>query len=169
MIGSSRRPCSKASTPTLGGEPEPTGRDHADEVAAGEREHVAVDVAHPGDEMIGTVAHGYRQFAVRAAVAVEFPTGPFVQDFFGQFSLESTVVPFHQVGINLGDRPEAGQFTRLRGTLQRAGKHPGEGKFPKALPDLAGALLPMFVQRQVGSARSLPRIGPSRVAVPGDE
>ena len=101
---------------------EPAGRDHADDVAAGERQHVALDAAHAGDEAVGPGGDVLRRFAVRAAVAEQLPAGPLLQDVPGQLPLEAAVVPLDQVRIDLRDRPEAGQLARLRGTLQRAGE-----------------------------------------------
>src|SRR5437762_13892973 len=53
--------------------PMPAGRDHADDVAAGERQNVALDVLRPSDEAVRPGGHVFGEFAVRAAVAVEFP------------------------------------------------------------------------------------------------
>src|SRR5262249_49385778 len=98
----------------------------------------------------------------------------------------AAVVPLHQVGIDLRDRPprtapspvgrgrgrgerEAGQLARLRGAPQGAGEDAGEREPAQPLLELAGGALPALLQRPVRPTRSLARVGPGRVAVPGDE
>jgi hypothetical protein len=49
--------------------------------------------------------------------------------------------------------------------LQRARKNLREGKLLQSLADLAGPLFAPFIERQVGSTRFAPRIGPLRIAM----
>src|SRR5262245_7166048 len=47
----------------------PTGRDHPDDVAAGERQNVAHHAVDPGDEAVGPRGDVLRRLTIRAAVA----------------------------------------------------------------------------------------------------
>jgi hypothetical protein len=96
---------------------EPAGRDHPDDVPAGEGEHVAADAVYPGDEAVGAGGDDSRRFPVRRAVAVEFPAGPLLEDLAGPFALGSAVVPLQQVLIDFRACREAGQRAGLRGPL----------------------------------------------------
>src|SRR5690242_20237033 len=82
-------------------QPEPTGRDHPDDVGAGERQDVPADVLYPGDEAVGPGGDVVRGFPAGAAVAEEFPARPLLQNVPGLPPLEAAVVPLHQVGIDL--------------------------------------------------------------------
>src|SRR5207248_2746543 len=95
--------------------------------------------------------------------------GLLLEDLLGLLPLEAAVVPLDQIRFDLRDGPEAAQFARPRGPLQRAGEDGGECVAPEFLADLAGAGLTGLVQRQVGAAGVLARVGPGRVAVPGEE
>ena len=55
---------------------EPAGRDHADDVAAGKPQHVAIDVVDAGEKAVGTGGDVFGRFALGAAIMVEFPAGP---------------------------------------------------------------------------------------------
>src|SRR5437016_4154045 len=57
-------------------QPEPTRRDHPDDVGAGERQDVALDAACPGDEAVGPGGDVLRRLTAGAAVAEHFPAGP---------------------------------------------------------------------------------------------
>ena len=108
-------------------------------------------------------------FAARTAVAKQFPAGPILVDFGGQFSLEAAVIPLHQIGVCLGDIAEAGQLTCPAGALQWARKDLRKGELPQPLADLASALFAAFIQRQVGSTSLAARISPLRIAMPREE
>jgi hypothetical protein len=109
-----------------------------------------------------------RGFAVRAAVAEQLPTRSVFLDVAGKRPLPAAVVPFDEVGIDLGDCPKARQFTRLRGTLQGTGEHADKGESPQSLTQLTRMLLAAFIQRQVGSTRVLVGVRPRRIAMPGE-
>jgi hypothetical protein len=109
-----------------------------------------------------------RRFAVQGAVAEQLPTRPVFQDVAGKRPLPAAVVPFDEVGIDLGDCSTAGQFTRLRGTLQGTGEHADKGEPSQSLTQLARMLFAAFIQRQVGSTRVLVGVRPGRIAVPGE-
>ena len=79
-----------------------------------------------GNEAVGTHGHVVRRFAARTAVTKQFPTGSIALDIRGQHPLEATVVPFHQVGIDLGDLP-AGRSIWLVGRTSLAGDYPFAG------------------------------------------
>src|SRR5437899_964253 len=81
-------------------QPEPAGRDHANNVPAGECQNVALDVTNLGDEPIGPNGNVARRFAAGAAVAIQFPTGLFLKYLPRQLPFELAVVPLDQVGID---------------------------------------------------------------------
>src|SRR5262245_46843575 len=152
---------------TTRAEPRP-GRDHPDDVAAGDRQHVARDGLYPGEKAVSAGGNVSRRFPVGTAIAVEFPAGPLLEDVARQLPLEAAVVPLDQIVIDSRADAEPGQRTRLRGPQQRTGENAGEGKLPQPPTQLPGMLLPPFIQRQVGSTRVLLGVGPGRVAVPGE-
>src|SRR5262249_45213666 len=63
-----------------GGHAVPAGRDHPDDVAAGERQHVARHAVNPGNEAVGARGDLLRRVVVRATVAEQLPTRPVFQD-----------------------------------------------------------------------------------------
>jgi hypothetical protein len=73
------------------------------------------------------------------------------------------------VVIELGDVGKAGQATRCGRSLQRTCKYLREGELSQLFANFASALLSALVERQVGAAGFLIRIGPGRVAVPGEK
>src|SRR5262249_51173476 len=79
---------------------EPARRDRPDDVAAGERQHVAGEAVDPGDDAVGPTGDVFGRFSLGAAIAVEFPAGPLLQDVAGQLSLVAAVIPLDQVGID---------------------------------------------------------------------
>src|SRR5207247_4159718 len=102
---------------------EPAGRDHADDVGAGERQDVACDRSRLGDKAVGTGGHVSGRLTAGAAVAEHLPTGPLLQDVPGELSLVTAVIPLQQTGIDLDRTAETSQRARLRGALQRAGEN----------------------------------------------
>src|SRR5258707_12327652 len=90
---------------------EPAGRDHPNDVAAGECQHVAGAAVFPGDEAVGPQGDVCWRFALGTAIAVEFPAGLLLQDVAGQLSLEAAVVPLDQVAINF--RADTGAGHRM--------------------------------------------------------
>src|SRR5262249_6642567 len=114
----------------------PACRNHPNDVAAGERQYVAIDAVYPLDEAVGPHGNGFGRFAAGGAIAVEFPAGPLPQDVVGQLPLVAAVVPLDEVGIYLGAGPEAGQFARLRGTLQGAGENADKREPAQSLAQL---------------------------------
>src|SRR5438105_782180 len=83
--------------PRLRRQAQPTGRDHADDVAAGKPQHVAIDVVDAGEEAGGTGGDVCGRFAFGAAIMVEFPAGPFPHDVARSLALEAAVIPLDQV------------------------------------------------------------------------
>src|SRR5262245_2812968 len=75
------------------GEAEPPGRDHADDVAAGERQHVAADGLRPADEVVGAPGHVLGGLTAGAAVAEQLPAGPLIHDVNGHLPLVAAVDP----------------------------------------------------------------------------
>src|SRR5437764_1127053 len=59
-------------------QPEPAGRDHADDVATRERQDVAVDAADLGNKVVGPGRDVPGGFAVGAAVLEQFPVCPVI-------------------------------------------------------------------------------------------
>ena len=147
---------------------EPAGRNHTDDVAAGESQHIARDAVYPSEKAVRAGGNVSRRFPVWTAIAVELPAGPLLQDVACQLPLEAAVVPLDQVVIDFRASPEAGQLTGLRGPQQRTGENAAEGKLPQPPAQLPCMLLPPFIQRQVGSTRVLVGVGLGRVAVPGE-
>src|SRR5262249_3250995 len=96
---------------------EPAGRDHPDDVSAGECQHVAGAAVYPGDEAVGPHGDVCWRFALGTAVAIEFPAGPLLQHVAGQLSIEAPVLPLIQLVTDFRADTEAGQFARLRGAL----------------------------------------------------
>ena len=80
-----------------------------------------------------------------------------------------TVIPFDQIGIDFGHSPEAGQFARPPGTLQRTGEDVCERHPLKPLAQATGIPFAMLGERNVGQAGVLARQAPLRFAMPGKE
>src|SRR5437899_3291078 len=134
-------------SPGAGRQSQPASGDHPDDVSTGKRQDIALDAAHPSDKAIGPGGDVLRRFSVRAAVAEHLPAWPLLEDVLGPLALETAIVPLHQVRIDIGNLPEAGQRAGLCGTLQRTGENPGERKTLQPLAEQAGALLSPFIQR----------------------
>src|SRR5262249_17285876 len=122
----------------------------------------------PGDEAIRAGSNVFRRFTLRTAIAIEFPAGPLFQHVACRFPLKAPVVPLDQIVIDCRARAEAGQLTGLRGPLERTAENAGEGKLPQPLTQVPRMLLASLIQRKVSSTRVLVRVGPGRVAMPGE-
>ena len=55
---------------------EPAGRNHPDDVTAGERQHIAPDAVYPREKAVRAGCHISRRLTVGTTIAVEFPAGP---------------------------------------------------------------------------------------------
>src|SRR5438552_876042 len=117
---------------------EPTGGEHPKKMAARKKQHIALDRAQPAHDTISTRAHLGRRFPSRATVPEQLPVRPFHVDLRRAAALIIAVVPFKQIAINLGYRPETRQFASSYSSLQRAGKHLGEAQSTKPMSKLAG-------------------------------
>ena len=148
---------------------EPSSRDHPDDVPARKCQNVPLDAHDAGDDPIGSGGDIFGGLAFGAAVTKKLPGGPLPLDVPKHQPLVAAVIPLDQVGIDLRDRSKTGEFARPRGALKRAGEDGREGESPQSLTELAGAILADRVQGDVGPAGALARIGPGRVAVPGEE
>src|SRR4030095_14916531 len=100
------------------------------------------------------------------AVAEQEPAGTLGLNLGGAAPLILAVVPFDQITIHCGHRPEAGQLTGPGRALQGTGIHLGERQAAQPFPELAGVALAALGQRQVGQSRVLAREAPSRLAMP---
>ena len=108
-------------------EAEPARGKHAEKVAAGEDEHVALDGALARADFrhdaIGPSGDVARRLSAGAAVAEEEPVGPLGVNLLRPQPLVLAVVPLDEVGIDDGRGAEAGQFAGLPGPPERTGEH----------------------------------------------
>src|SRR4051794_20205571 len=71
--------------PGSGRHSQPAGRNHPDDVAAGERQHIAGGFVQPADEVLGPNRDLLRRLTARTAVAEQFPAGTILQNVPGNF------------------------------------------------------------------------------------
>src|SRR5262245_21164451 len=146
-------------------EPEPAGRERAQEVPAREEQHVARERADALHDAVGAGPDLRRRLAAGAAVDEDQPIGPLGVDLGAGAPLVAAVVPLDQIGIDLGLGPEARQLAGARRAHERAREHLDEGHPAQPLAEAAGVALAALGQRKVGAARVLSRDGPGRLAV----
>ena len=109
-------------------EAEPAGGEHPKKMAARKKQHVALDRVHPAHDTISTRAHLTRRFPSRATVPEQLPVWALHVDFRRAAALIIAVVPFEQIAINFGYRPETRQFATSYSSLQWAGKYLSESQ-----------------------------------------
>ncbi len=90
--------------------PQPAGRDHADDLGAGESSDIAVDWPHEVNKSISTSGDLLGRFPVGRAIALEIPVWPRAMHIGGQKPLVVAVVPFRQVWTYLGMISESGKL-----------------------------------------------------------
>jgi hypothetical protein len=138
-------------------------------VAVAEDERVDLGAAKLLDDPVGAPAHVRRDLAARGRVGPERPARPLSADICGRPPVVLAVVPLHQVVTQLGCTAEAGQLAGLASPAQRARQDEPEAAASKRLPDQPRLPLAFLVQRDVGSARVLPRDRPLRLAVTDED
>jgi len=98
----------------------PTCSKGTQEVAAGEDQHVSFDCLNAADDTIRSDPDFRTRLASGTPVAEKLPLRILRVNFSGTPALELTIVPFHQVGIDLRPVGESRQFT----SATRASKRP---------------------------------------------
>ena len=96
---------------------EPARRQDAEYVAVREQSDISVCIEGPVDDGAGTDRHLPDRLPARDAVAEEGPAGPVAVDVVGGAAFVIAIVPFAQVGLDLGDSAETGQFAGAPGAL----------------------------------------------------
>src|SRR5213079_122975 len=132
---------------------------------ARKNQHVAFDGPDATENTIGASANLFRRFSVGTTVAKQLPVGSLRVNLDGSKTFIIAVVPFDQIGIDLGCRAEARWFTRSNGALQRTGEHFGENQSSQALPQPLGVEFAATGQRQIGKPRMLARDAPGGFAM----
>src|SRR5271170_2525670 len=102
-------------------------------MAAGKHNRLIIRCAKAPDDAIGAGADLAWLLAVRAPVAEQEPAGSVRKDFAGLPPLVVAVVPFGQVGINLGGVAEPSECAGADRTLKRTGENPIKLKSLKTL------------------------------------
>src|SRR5215467_3475246 len=148
-------------------QPEPARPEHAEDVAAREDQHVAVDGAHLRHHAVGPGPDLRGRLAVGAAVAEEVPVRALGVDVLARAPFVAPVVPLEQICIDLGQIAEAGPLAGVGRALKRAGEDPGELASLEATAQRVGLALACLGQGQVGQARVLAGQSPGRLTVPG--
>ena len=148
-------------------QPQPAGGEHPQEMAAGKKQHVALEGSHPAQHAVSPRAYLVRRFTSGATVAEQLPIRALSIDLGRASALVLAVVPFDQIAIHFGDGPEAGQLTGPCRALQGARKHLREIQSDQSFPERAGVLLAVLRQRQIGKPRMLTGEAPRRFAVSG--
>ena len=87
-------------------------------MAAGKHDRTVIGRAKAGDDAIGARAHIGWLLAVRAPVAKQEPARALAKDFAALASLVVAIVPFDQVGVDLGGVAEASERARAGRPLQ---------------------------------------------------
>ena len=95
--------------------PNPTSRQHPQQMPVGEAQHVAVQPPHPGYDPVSPMAHVRRRLAVGNAVGPQGPAGPILSDRRRGQSFVVAVVPLGKVLTDFGDVAEP----RERASLER--------------------------------------------------
>src|SRR5437867_8467606 len=99
-------------SPGRGLEPEPAGAQHPQEMPAREEQDVSPRFPHAAHHAVGPGADLVWRLAARAAVAEELPVGTLGVNLGAGASLILPVVPFDQILVDLGSRPESSQLAR---------------------------------------------------------
>src|SRR5215831_10701906 len=149
-----------------GRESEPPHRQYPQEMSAGKQQDIPLHRAHAAQHAIGALAHLFRRFSPWASVAENLPVRTLRVDFLAGQALVFAIVPFHQVGIRLGDSAKPGQFGGTGSALQWTRKHLGNRKACQPIPKLPSVLFATFGQWEVGQSRMLARHCPRSLGVP---
>src|ERR1700750_120346 len=95
-------------------------------MSARKEQDVLPDRPNTHDHAVCSGADLIRRLSSWAAVTEQMPVRAFLANFLGTLAFVLAVVPFHEVAVDLGHSPEAGQFARASRTLQRTGEHLSE-------------------------------------------
>src|SRR5262249_20087684 len=123
-------------------QPEPARPEHAQDVAAREDQHVAIDGADLRHHPVGPGPDLRGGLAVGAAVSEEVPIRALGVDVLARAALVAPVVPLEEVGIDLRDVSEARALTSVRCPLQRAREDAAEALPLEAPPEGVGLMQP---------------------------
>jgi len=110
----------------LGRLAQPARGEHAQHVAVGEDQDVALRGADLGDHPVDSAADIRGLLTAGASVAPERPAGTDLRDLFGRHPFIAAVVPLHQLRSWLRVRAITGQPAGLGGSLEGAGQHQRE-------------------------------------------
>src|SRR2546425_10478142 len=116
-------------------------------MATREKQNVAGDSAYSVHYAVGPRRNVFWRFAPRAAVAEQLPVRAFGKDVSRAPAFVLAVVPFDQVGVNLGHRPEPSQFAGPHGPTQGARKYRRECHRVQPLTKLSRIALSVLGQR----------------------
>ncbi len=156
-----------ANSAERGIEPEPASGEHSQEMAAGENQHVTLDRARAFHRAVCPRANLVRRFPSRAAITKQLPIRALPVDVSGKATLILAIVPFEQVTVDFSHSSKASQLAGPGGTLQRAGKHPGESHSTQSFLEPARIALAPFCERQVSKSRVLACDSPGGFPVSG--
>jgi len=136
-------------------------------VSAGEEKHVTWDRSHPLHDPVRARSDIGRALPFGAAVPEQIPVRPLGVDLHAPPTLVLSVVPFQEIGVELGHATVAGQLAGAGSSLERAGEDPGERPPPEPRSQAARLSLAVRSQREIGAARVLTGEAPGRLAVTG--
>src|ERR1700677_2485175 len=124
-------------------------------MAAGKHNRLVIRCAKAPDDAIGARADIRRLLAVRASVAEQEPAGPAGEDFAGLAPLVVAVIPFEQVGIDLGGVAEPGECAGAGRPLKGTGEDPIKLEPPKTLVEPSRLAFALFREGNIRASRML--------------
>src|ERR1700733_16332018 len=124
-------------------------------MTAGKYDRLVIRCAKATNDAVGSGADIGWLLAVRASVAEEEPAGSLAEDFAALAPLVVAVIPFEQVGIELGGVAEPGERASAGRTLKGTGENPVKLQPLKALMELPGFAFPLFREGNVRASRML--------------
>jgi hypothetical protein len=152
-----------------GGEADPAGADHAQDVAVREERGVAAVLERPGDGPVGALAGLLGRLALGGTVLPQPPAGTALADLVGRQPLVGAVVVLAQVGVELRAVAEAGQLGGLARAAQRAAEHDPELVAGEPVAQQPGDPAALGREREVGDARVPARHAPLGRAVADED
>src|SRR6266850_6365750 len=148
-------------------EPQPARGEYSQEMPAGEKQHVTFDRAGAFQHTICPRTDLVRRLPSGAAIPKQLPVRALPVDVSSKATFILAIVPFEQVSVDFSHSSKASQLAGSGGTLQRAGKHPGERHSTQPFLEPARIALTPFCERQVSKSRVLARESPGGFPVPG--
>ncbi len=91
---------------------QPLRGENAEDVSARKQQHVSRDCSHPFYHAIGASSDLLERLATGATVSKQLPPWPLSADVGRPPPFVLSIVPFHQIGINLDHASETGEFAR---------------------------------------------------------